>query len=321
MLLREPLTVNSLQLHNRIVMPPMATGKAVNGAPDEKLAAYYRIRARGTGLVIVEHAYILPEGMAHQNQLSLADDSVLGSFGQLTDAVHEEGTAIFAQLNHAGAKAKDTGLPAMGPSPDPSRSVIEMTHDDILRLIDGFRAAALRARDAGFDGVEIHSAHGYLLNQFYSPLTNHRTDAYTGQTLAGRIALHLQVLQAVREALGPNYPISIRLGACDYTEGGSTKDEIPEAVKAFQAAGADLISITGGLCGFVLPDHTEPGYFKELSRLALQSVTIPVLLTGGVTKPEEAEALLQEHAADLIGIGRAMLQDPQWSEKALNSYS
>ena len=321
MVLKDGIKINQLVLRNRIVMPPMATGRADHGVPDEGLRAYYRERARGTALIIVEHAYISPEGMAHSNQLSMADDSVIPAYQRLTDAVHEQGAAVFAQLNHAGAQAQDTGLPALSPSgislqekgPEPK----PMSGEEIGAVVEAFALAALRAKAAGFDGVEIHSAHGYLLNQFYSPLTNHRTDAYHGQTLEGRTRLHAEVLQAVRAAVGEDYPLAIRFGACDYREGGSRIEDIPEACRSFAEAGADLLDISGGLGGFVVKGRSQPGWFSELSIPAKNSVQIPVLLTGGIATAQEAETLLQADAADLIGVGRAFLKDPDWAVKAL----
>lgn len=162
--------------------------------------------------------------MAHNTtQLSMADDAVIPAYRKLTAAVQARGAAIFAQINHAGAAAQDSGLPPISPSGifirDTGAASVEMTLEDIDRVKECFVSAALRAKAAGFDGIEIHSAHGYLLNQFYSPLTNHRSDDYNGLTLAGRTKLHTDILRAVRAAVGSKYPIAIRFGACDYLEG------------------------------------------------------------------------------------------------------
>ena len=323
MLIKEPVTINNtLTLRNRIVKAPCDTAGAVDGAPDENMAEHYRQRARGTGLVIVEHEWILPEGMAHAKQLSMGDDRLIEAYRVLTEAVHCEGAAVFAQLSHAGAKAKDSGLPAIAPSENtvwPQYHPRAMDSEDFSRVTEGFAAAAQRAKAAGFDGVQIHSAHGYLLNQFYSPLTNDRTDPYSGSTLEGRTRLHCEVIRAVREAVGNDYPVAIRFGACDFMDGGSSIEEIPVAVRIFEQAGADLIDISGGLNGFMRPGNTEPGYFKDMSIAARSAVTVPVVLTGGVTTGEQLESLLEEGAADLIGVGRALLSDPDWSLKALES--
>ncbi len=320
-MLKDEIRINGLLLRNRIVLPPMATGKADRGAPDDALCGHYAARANGTALVIVEHAYVSPEGMAHGTQLSMADDSLIPAYRKLTASVRDRGAAVFAQLNHAGAQARDSGLPALSPSGislrEPEDAPKEMTAEDIGRVKESFVSAALRAKAAGFDGVEIHSAHGYLLNQFYSPLTNRRTDAYGGKTLEGRTRLHAEILRAVRKAVGAAYPVAIRFGACDYMDGGSEISDIPEASRIFAEAGADLLDISGGLCGFTVKGRTQPGWFAELSIPAKNSVQIPVLLTGGVAAAGDAETLLREGAADLIGVGRAMLKDSDWAAKAL----
>ena len=318
-LYKEPLRICGRILGNRIVMPPMATGKAVNGAPGEEMVAYYRERSRGTGLVIVEHEYVMLQGIAHPGQLSMAEDPVIPAYRKLTNAIHGEGAAAIAQLNHAGIKAMDTGLPPAGPSAVPTKDGASavMDPEQIKAVVAAFTAAAVRAKEAGFDGAEFHSAHGYLLNQFYSPLTNKREDAYSAETMENRTRLHREIIRAAREAVGEGFILAIRFGACDYAEGGSRIEDIPDAVRAFAAAGADLIDISGGVTGFMRPGHTEPGYLKELSFAAKSAVTVPVILTGGVTTAQDMESLLEEGAADLIGVGRALLKDPAWSEKAL----
>ena len=319
-MLRETIRINSLELRNRIVLPPMDTGKADHGRPTEEQVAYYAARARGTGLIIAEHAYVSPEGMAHRAQLSMADDAHVPAYRRLTDAVHANGAAIFAQLSHAGAMAQDTDLTVLSPSGIAVRGRTTasevMTAADIARVRDRFVEAALRAKAAGFDGVEIHSAHGYLLNQFYSPLSNRRRDDYGG-TLAGRTRLHGEILRAVRDAVGAAYPVALRFGAYDYLDGGSRREDIGAAGALFAEAGADMLDISGGLCGFILPGVTQPGWFSELSRAVKESVSIPVMLTGGIRTAQEAEALLAGGAADLIGVGRAFLKDPDWALTAL----
>lgn len=319
-MLREHIKINRLELRNRIVMPPMATGKADHGRPDDSLVAHYAARAKATGLIIVEHEYVSPEGMAHGNQLSMADGSVIPAYEKLTKAVHERGAAIFAQISHAGALAQDSGLPTISPSGisiwDKVAIPQAMTVEDIERVKNSFVAAAVRAKSAGFDGVEIHSAHGYLLNQFYSPLTNQRTDAYNGQTLEGRTRLHVEIIQAVRKAVGDDFPVAIRFGACDYMEGGSIKQDVSEACRIFEKAGADLLDISGGFNGFTIKGNSKPGWFSDLSAIAKENVSIPVLVTGGIKTADDAEQILLNGAADLIGVGRAMLKNPDWAVEA-----
>lgn len=190
-----------------------------------------------------------------------------------------------------------------------------MDCEDIKRITNAFAHAARWAVKAGYDGVEIHSAHGYLLNQFYSPLSNKRNDDYGG-TIDNRIRLHLEIIHAVREAIGKNVPIALRLGACDYMDGGSTAEQAVYAAKQFEIAGIDLLDISGGHNGYMIPGHTEEGYFSSVSKEVRKAVNIPVILTGGIVTPAGAEQLLDEGAADLIGVGRGILKDSSWPAKA-----
>lgn len=169
-----------------------------------------------------------------------------------------------------------------------------MTARQIHEVTAWFAQAALRAKQAGFDGVEIHSAHGYLLNQFFSPLANHREDEYGAQSVENRVRFHREVLKAVREAVGSDFPVAIRLGGCDYQAGGSTVEDCVEACKIFAQSGADLLDLTGGMNGFVRPGHNEAGYFRDMSVPVRQAVHIPVLLTGGVTTLDQARKLLAD---------------------------
>ncbi len=322
MKLKESVQIGNLNLRNRIVMPPMATGKAENGKPGDDLAEYYRARARGTALIIVEHEYVMRQGMAHSDQLSMSDDSVIPAFRRLTDAVHGEGAKVFAQISHAGAKAKDSGMTTVGPSAVAFRGgpvPEELTRDRIKEIIRAFADAAVRVKKAGFDGVEIHAAHGYLLNQFYSPLMNKRDDEYSVKTMENRTRLHKEVIRAVRKAAGDGFTVAIRFGACDYLEGGSEIRDIPEAVNRLEQAGADLIDITAGMMGFMRPGHTEPGYLKELGLAAKSVAGRPVILTGGIQTAQDAEKLLTEKACDLVGVGRALLSDADWAVRALET--
>lgn len=317
----QPLTVKNRTLRNRIVMPPMATGKSDNGAPSKEMIEYYAERADATAMIIVEHEYVSPEGRASKGQLSIAEESVIPAYQELTDAVRQRGAVILAQISHAGAAARDSGFETLAPSPFTLREGLpapkEMTEADIRRVVRCFADAAVRARKSGFDGVEIHSAHGYLLNQFYSPLTNHRTDAYSGASIEGRTKLHADIIRAVREAAGEDFLVALRFGACDYMEGGSTLEEIPAACRIFEAAGIDLLDISGGHCFYTRRGITTPGWFADSSLAARRGTTVPILLTGGITTGQEAEGLLRRGAADLIGVGRSMIQNAGWTQEAL----
>jgi 2,4-dienoyl-CoA reductase-like NADH-dependent reductase (Old Yellow Enzyme family) len=328
-MLLEPIKAGKLELKNRLVMPPMATSAAnEDGTVSKAILEYYDEKSNGGcfGLIIIEHSFIAQQGKASEKQLSLADDSVIPGLKELADIIHKNGSKAVIQLNYSGSMGDPaiTGLRTLGPSPviNPRSSVgampREMNHNDIRRIKKDFADAAIRVKDAGFDGVEIHSAHGYMLNQFYSPVTNIRTDEYGGK-LKNRIRFHMEVIMAVQEAVGEDYPILLRLGASDHREDGTNVNHSIEAALEFKKAGIDIIDISGGLSGFILPDNTEQGYFKDLSSKIKREVNIPVILTGGITKPIAAEDLLEEGAADLIGVGRAVLKDSSWAKNAIET--
>ena len=304
-MLNEAIRVNHLLIKNRLVMPPMATEKSnSDGSISEAICSYYDEKSAGghIGLIITEHCYILQEGKASRGQMSIDEHCDVGAIEKLTSVIHKNGSAVFCQINHAGSHTKTeiTGHEVVG-----VRTV------DQKKIVKAFADAARRAKDGGFDGVEIHSAHGYLLNQFYSPLGNAETE------LEKRIQIHLDVINAVREAVGPDYPIALRLGACDYMEGGSTIADAVYACKKFEKAGVDLLDITGGFCGFVRKDNKNPGWFGDASEAIKANVQIPVILTGGITERAQAEKLLKENKADMIGVGRAILMDSRWAENAM----
>lgn len=324
--LLEPLSGRTLQLKNRLVMPPMATAKAdADGMMTEAMLAYYDEKSAGgaIGLVITEHSYIIRPGRNRVGQPSIADDATIDGWSRLAEVFHRNGSKAAVQINHAGAAADPaaTGLEVVGPSDVPSpigpgATPRALTHGGIGEIVEAFASAARRVKEAGFDAVEIHAAHGYLLNQFFSPITNKRTDEYGGDVL-GRIRMHLEVIAAVRAAVGPGFPVLLRVGACDYMEGGTRIEDTTMAAVEFEMAGIDMLDITGGLSGYVRPGHGEPGYFAELSEAVKGVVSIPVILTGGVTGPRQAEQLLSKRKADLIGVGRAILKDSGWARAAI----
>ena len=317
-MIEQTIQVGNLQLRGRIVMPPMATEQADGGLVTPGMGAYYAARAKNPeiGLIITEHSYIEMRGKASRGQVSIAEDEAIEGLSTITKAIHAaaEGIKVFAQINHAGGyTSRDiTGTEPVSASAgilkqEPARA---LTKDEILQIEELFAQAARRAQLAGYDGVEIHSAHSYLLNQFYSPLTNYRTDEYGCQTMENRLRMHLETIQKVREKVGENFPIAVRLGGCDYTPGGSTIEDSVEASLLLQKAGVDLLDLSGGMCRYILEGVSEPGWFGQMTRQIKQQVNVPVLLTGGIKTRAEAETLLEQGAADLIGIGRALLKEP-----------
>lgn len=322
----KPIQAGKLVLNNRLVMPPMATSKAeVDGKVSRDIIDYYAEKSEGgyISLIIIEHSFIMPEGKASEQQVSIADDSVVLHLKELAEVIHKNGTKAVMQINHAGSAAAEEviGTTPVAPSavanPRKGNMPRELTGEEIKDIIKGFAVAARRVKEAGFDGVEIHSAHGYLLNQFFSPLTNKRTDEYGGD-IYGRLHIHLQVIEAVRSAVGEDFPLLLRLGASDFIDGGITIEDSQIAAKEFEKAGISILDISGGFSGYNVPELVgRQGYFAPLTEAIKKVVSIPVILTGGITDINAAEQLLTEGKADLIGVGRAILKDSKWAKEAI----
>ena len=325
--LLNPLQAGPLTLTNRLVMPPMATAKAEpDGKVNQSILDYYAEKSEGgnLSLIIIEHSFIQLDGKASDLQLSVSDDNMVEGLKKLAEVIHRNGSKAMMQINHAGSNTTPEITRTIPVAPSavshPRRGSMprELTHEEITNIIKAFQNAARRTKEAGFDGVEIHSAHGYLLNQFFSPLTNKRTDEYGGN-VQKRIRLHLQIIEAIRAAVGDNFPILLRLGASDFREGGIVIDDSQIAAQAFEKAGVNILDISGGFSGYMVPGLSGQGFFAPLSEAIKKVVSIPVILTGGITEVQAAEQLLTEGKADLIGVGRAILSDSKWAEKAINS--
>lgn len=325
--LLQPLNTDKIKLKNRLIMPPMATSKPdIYGKVTKELVDYYDEKSKGGyfSAVIIEHSFITPDGRAKIGQLSVADDNTIDGLKLLANTIHANGSYAIMQINHAGSGAKKEAVKneVVGPSAivHPDNDVVprELTVQEIEEIIKQFASAAARVKKAGFDGVEIHSCHGYLLNQFLSPLSNKRTDQYGGD-IYKRIKLQLEVVKAVRASVGDNFPILLRLAASDYIQGGITIEDSKVAAVELEKAGVDILDISGGFCKYTLPEFTSQGFFSDLSQQIKKSVSVPVILTGGVTDVTAAENLLKEGKADLIGVGRAMLKDSLWAKKAIES--
>lgn len=319
-MIHKTLKIKNIDLNKRLVMAPVATEKTLgDGKVTDKHIDFYNEKSKNENvdLFIIEHSYVSLEGKASPKQISVSEDSDIEGLSRIAQVIHTNGKKAVLQISHAGSAASQevTGQPAIGPSrvPNPRKGGMPQAMErlDIERMVEKFALAAGRAKKAGFDGVEIHSAHGYFLNQFFSPLTNHRQDAYGGPVM-NRIRIHLEIIESVRKVVGEDFAVFLRLGASDFTEGGTNLDDSILAVKAFENAGLDLIDISGGFCGYSTDALSGEGYFKILSGPIKESVNIPLILTGGVTSMEGAEKLLNEGAADLIGVARALLKDSKW---------
>ncbi|WP_302377105.1 NADH:flavin oxidoreductase [Barnesiella intestinihominis] len=327
--LHSPLTVKSLTLGNRLLFPPMGTETADgDGRVTDRLLGFYRSlsSAGHLSLVIVEHSFVSGQGKASRHQLSAADDSTLDGLREIARIAHVGGAKAVLQLNHAGAATSravtgretvSASALSLGNGNEPSRP---LTKAEIGGIVSDFARAAERARRAGFDGVEIHSAHGYLLNQFYSPVLNRRTDGYGGG-VSGRIRIHLEIIEAIRAKVGSGYPLFLRLGACDYTPGGTTLQDSILAARELERAGLDVLDVSGGLYGFRVPgrEHSE-GYFADITQALKRHISIPVVLTGGIRRLETAEDFLRDGVADLIGIGRPIYRNPSWLKAEMERF-
>lgn len=311
-------------------------GDSTGGAVQK---GYRQATHAGVGLIIVEHAYISEEGQAHPHQLGIYHDGLLPILAELAARIHTEGALAGIQINHAGARILENAVaPSCLPLPflprrsrrlsrhqedragiaggayNPSEELPhELTVEEIKGLTEKFALAAVRARKAGFDLVEIHGAHGYLLNQFLSPLTNRRRDAYGG-SLENRLRFPLEVVRAVREAVGPDYPVFYRLGADDRLEGGLNLEESCRAIPMLEAAGIDALDLSGGLGGYI--KQGPEGFFLYMADAIKPIARIPVMVTGGIRTPQFADMVIRQRWADLVGIGRALLADPAWAQMA-----
>lgn len=312
-----------IELKSRLVFPPIGTHSANDdGTVSARTLEHYTKICSGSdiGLAYVEHCYVALSGKAYPNQISLADDSGMAGIACLAGRMKATGTKAFLQLNHCGSLSseKDIGTQPISASdvlsPNGKETPREMTREEIHAISAAFAAAALRVKKAGFDGVEIHSAHGYLFNQFYSPITNHRTDEYGGSR-ENRLRFLCETVSLTRAAVGEDFPISVRLGACDYMDGGITEDDGVYAARKLEQLGVDVLSVTGGLCGFIVPQLLQNrAYFEELTRKIKNSVSIPVICTGGITDPKVADGILLDGSADLVGVGRVVYKNSDWAK-------
>jgi len=318
--LLDPIRIGALRLENRIVMPPMATSKATsNGEVTESQIEHYAERAEGVGLIIVEHSYVTPSGKAGPNQLGIHDDKLIPGLSKLVKAVHRHRTPITVQINHAGGRtiSRVAGAQPVGPSPVLifQETPRELNVEEIDELVEAFGRAARRAVEAGFDAVEVHGAHGFLLNQFLSPLTNKRSDKYGG-SLENRARFPLRVLKRVRSEVGRDFPLLYRLGADDFREGGLSLEDTKVFAEMLVGAGVDAIDVSGGIGGSNPQGLSGQGYLFHLAEGIRKVVKVPVVGVGGITEAEFADKAVRAGRVDLVAVGRALLADPGWAVKA-----
>ena len=316
--LSDSLLVKGLTLRNRIVMPPMYTGLAEpDGAVTDGLVDHYVRRSASVGLVIIEHSYVILEGKLGSKQLGIHDDQLIPSLEKLSSSIHATGTPVVIQITHAGraTNSEITGSPPVSPSAEDKARGLRT--DELPVLVEAFEDAAQRAIKAGFDGVEIHGAHGFLLNQFFSPLANHRRDDYGGP-LENRIRFPLEVVNAIREKTQGRL-LLYRLGSDDLNPAGTQITDSQKFAEKLETSGVDILDISGGLC------HSTPaqlqkrqGYFIPQAEEIKKTVNIPVIGVGGITEAAYADSLVRKKQVDLVAVGRALLEDPTWASRAID---
>jgi len=316
----DPLTVGHLSLKNRIVMPPMANDLAsIRGEVTVPLIAHYTRRAAGVGLVIVEHSYVAKDGKLSSKQLGIYDDTLINGLANLAESIHAKGTPVCIQINHAGRRASSSicGSHPVAPSAIAASDTNEVPRalekHEIRHLVRLFGDAARRARKAGFDAVEVHGAHGFLLSQFASPLTNRRMDEYGG-SFEKRIRFPLEVVEEARATVGSDFPLLYRLGAYDGQEGGATISECQAFSRRLVQAGVSIVDVSGGLVGSRPEGMSNQGYFLPLAEKIRQAVGgVPVIGVGGIRDAKFADKAIRQGRVDLVAVGRAILADPDWA--------
>lgn len=340
----EPWTVRSLTIPNRIWMAPMCQYSAEVSGPDTGVPgdwhfAHYGARATGgTGLILVEATAVSPEGRISPADLGIWNDAQAAAFRRITAFLKEQGTVPGIQLGHAGRKASTDrpwrggaplgpdrhGWTPVAPSPVPydERYPVpeELTTERIRRIAARFADAARRARDAGFEVLEIHGAHGYLIGEFLSPHSNRRTDAYGG-SFGNRARFALEVVDAVRAVWPEELPLFFRVSATDWlaesgTGGGWTADDTVRLALLLREHGVDLLDVStgGNAAGVRIP--TGPGYQVPFAARVRTETDLPVAAVGLITEPRQAEKILTNGEADAVLLGRELLRDPSWARRA-----
>jgi NADPH2 dehydrogenase len=316
--LLDPLTVKDVTLRNRIVMPPMQTGRAsFAGEVTSRLMNFYVLRSSAIGLPIVEHCYVSPTGKIGPKQLGIYSDSLTEGFEKLASAIHSVGAPAVVQISHAGGVANEKVIGTKPAGPSERGKTRTLTVEELYTIAEDFKMAAERAVKAGFDGVEIHGAHGYLLNQFFSPLLNKREDEFGG-SLENRMRFPMLVVDKVESALGGRL-LLYRLGSDDLAPHGIQIEESVLFAKGLEEAGVDILDVSGGMCG-AMPKQLKKvaGYFVPQAAQIKKAVKVPVIGVGGIYTAAFANSLVSERKVDLVAVGRAQWHDYEWAQKAVH---
>jgi len=302
-------------------MAPMQSGRAsFMGEVTNRLISFYVRRAASVGLPIIEHSYISPTGKIGPKQLGIYQDSLLPGLEKLATSIHYVGAPAVIQITHSGGVANKKVIGVQPAGPSKRGKTRGLTVSEMSTIAEEFASAAERAMTAGFDGVELHGAHGYLLNQFFSPLVNTREDEYGG-SLENRMRFPLEVVNKVRGCIGEKL-LLYRLGADDLAPNGIHIEDSIVFAKQLEKAGVDIIDVSGGMCG------SEPkqlrqviGYFIPYARQIKKYVKLPVVGVGGIRDAELADKFVRERQVDLVAVGRAIWKDAKWAQKAIKTLS
>lgn len=336
----EPITLREVTIPNRVWMPPMCQYSAdpegpLTGAPNDWHFAHYGARATGgTGLIVVEATAVSPEGRISPYDLGLWNDTQVEAFRRITRFLTAQGAVPAVQLAHSGRKGSTErpwkggapvgpeghGWQPLAPSPLPFADghpvPTELTVNQIRDIVGQFAAAARRALDAGFEIVEIHGAHGYLVNEFLSPHSNHRTDAYGG-SYENRVRLALEIVDAVREVWPEDKPLFFRVSATDWLEeGGWTADDTVRLARDLRAHGVDLLDVSTGGNASDVSIPVEPGYQVPFAARVRAEAGLPVAAVGLITEAEQARKIVSNGEADAVLLGRELLRSPSWARHA-----
>jgi len=329
-----PAKINSLELKNRFIRSATWEGMATqDGYPTKKLIdLLVNLAQNEVGLIITGHTYVILEGRTSPWQLAIYDDKFIPSLKDMVKAVHDAGGKIAVQLTHAGCFGAYhlTKLTPLGPScldkeglHHPCR---EMSIEDIKRTIHAFVKGAVRAREAGFDAVQLHGAHGYLLSQFLSPFFNKRDDLYGGP-LENRARIIFEIIEGIRKEVGKDYPLFIKINCDDFLEKGLKKQEAVDLCVMLEQRGIDAIEISGGtkFSGKFLPvrkgdlkSTEDEVYYKDAASMIKKRLKIPLILVGGIRSFEVAESCVKNNLADFIALSRPLICEPdlikRWKE-------
>jgi 2,4-dienoyl-CoA reductase-like NADH-dependent reductase (Old Yellow Enzyme family) len=313
--------IGTLELPNRLVRSATAERLADDdGRPTPRLnQLYQRLVQGGVGLIISGHLYVHPSGKAHPEMTGIYADELIPSLAELTAAVHQEGGRVVAQINHGGMQCSaetvsETLAPSAVDAPFLQQPAREIKPDEITDLIDAYSQAARRAKEAGFDGVQIHGAHGYLISQFLSSYINRRSDEWGGDTQR-RMRFLRSLCQAIREQVGSQYPVFVKLGLVDGIEGGLTLEEGVQVVAALEEAGLDGVEVSSGVQASSIRPNPKEAYFRPLARAARPVTRLPILLVGGLRSRAQMEEVLASGDADFVSLCRPLICEPDLPNK------